>query len=80
MTKQYEKFLETIDEKLKHQFLRALKAVASDAYQSLDVKKLIGQDNLYRIRIGKWRIVFRKERGGNKILKIESRWDVYKWL
>lgn len=73
MTRQYQKFLETIDEKLKNQFLQALHAIASDDYTSFDVKKLIGQEGLYRIRIGKWRIVFRKEIGGNKILKIESR-------
>jgi mRNA-degrading endonuclease RelE of RelBE toxin-antitoxin system len=42
------------------------------------MKRLAGYDNLYRIRIGKWRIVFCREMGGNKVLKIESRGDAYK--
>lgn len=80
MTKQYEKFLETLEGNTKKHFFNALQAILQDSFESFDMKKLVGSQNLYRIRIGKRRIVFRREINGNTIIKIESRGDVYKGL
>lgn len=80
MTKQYEKFLATQDKKLRVQFLNALKAIETNNYLDLDLEKLSGHKDIYRIRIWKWRILFRRALTGNMIIKIESRWGVYKWL
>lgn len=80
MTKQYEKFLATLEGGIKLHFFKALQAIDQDRFEGFDVKKLVWFEDLYRIRIGKWRIIFRKESSGNKVLKIESRWDVYKWI
>lgn len=78
MTKQYEKFLETLEGNTKQHFLNALQAISQNKFESFDMKKLVGSRDLYRIRIGKRRIIFRRDSDGNKVLKIESRWDVYK--
>jgi mRNA interferase RelE/StbE len=35
-----------------------------------DVVKLAGQDNLYRLRVGDWRVIFSYENGGLVILAL----------
>ncbi|WKT57527.1 type II toxin-antitoxin system RelE/ParE family toxin [Candidatus Nitrosotenuis chungbukensis] len=44
----------------------------------LDIKKLKGYDNHYRIRVGDYRILFFREEGTAKIYDISHRSDVYK--
>ena len=44
----------------------------------LDIKKLKGYDNHYRIRVGDYRILFFREEGTAKIYDISHRNDVYK--
>jgi len=44
----------------------------------LDIKKLKGHDNHYRIRVGDYRILFFREDGIAKIYDISHRSDVYK--
>jgi mRNA interferase RelE/StbE len=47
---------------------------------NLDVKSLQGEDNLHRLRVGKWRIIFDR-RNAVKIIaieKIKPRGDAYK--
>jgi len=41
--------------------------------QNLDVKKLKGIDNIFRVRKGNIRIIFRKKNNSIKILTIERR-------
>lgn len=73
MTKQYEKFLKTLDASTKHHFLKAIQSIAQDDFSGQDIKKLGGFPDLYRIRIGKRRIIFRRGIADNTVLKIESR-------
>ena len=80
MTKHYEKFLATLEGSMKQHFFYALQAIDQDKFIWYDVKKLAGHNDIYRIRIGKRRIIFRREMAGNKVLRIESRGDVYKDL
>ncbi len=57
-----------------------IKDIVNNNLEKYDVKKLSWYKNTFRIRKGKFRIIFKKENWENILLKIESRWDVYKWL
>ena len=48
-------------------------------FAHLDVKKLKGHQNVYRLRSGNYRVIFEyfKDKGMIKILKIGKRSDVY---
>ena len=49
-------------------------------FENYDIKWLSGYDNLYRLRIGTYRIIFQNIDEKVRILFIWKRWDVYKWL
>ena len=55
----------------------------SENYSSLakSIKKLMGREENYRLRVGKYRVIFRKERGLVLILvlRIVHRRDVYRF-
>ncbi len=51
-----------------------------DKLESYSVKKLTWYKDLYRIRKWKIRIVFKKNDDEIKIINIDTRWWVYKWL
>lgn len=44
----------------------------------LDIKKLKGYDNNYRVRVGDYRILFFRESGTAKVYDVSRRGDVYK--
>ena len=44
------------------------------------IKKLDWKENLFRIRKWKIRIIFKKVWNDYFIVKIQTRWDVYKWI
>ncbi len=45
-------------------------------WEFLDIKKLKNNDNIFRVRKGKMRIIFKSDKNGNiKILAIEKRLD-----
>lgn len=48
------------------------------AHGKLDMKKLKGYDNHYRIRVGDYRIIFFRELGTAKVYDVSHRHDVYK--
>ena len=49
-------------------------------FEILDIKKLQWEENLYRLRIGKYRVIFEKQDKKLIIFVIDigSRWDIYK--
>jgi len=49
-------------------------------FQNYDFRQLSWFQNLFRIRIGNYRIIFSNNKWNIKILFIWKRWDVYKWL
>ena len=49
--------------------------IVSFNWRGLDVKKLKGYENIFRVRKGKLRIIFSKEKGEIFILTIERRSD-----
>lgn len=78
MSEQYEKFLKKLDHKRQKQFSDAIKVIKLDDLGKYDVKELQNNKQIYRLRLGKYRIIFRKTISGNRILTIQSRGDVYK--
>ena len=45
--------------------------------QLYDIKTLSWEKSTYRIRIWNYRVIFKKTKAGNKILKINKRGDIY---
>ena len=53
------KFLENHRE-VKEKFIEAFTKICKDPFtKEYDIKKLIGQDELYRLRVGKYRAIYR---------------------
>ncbi|MFN0093714.1 MAG: type II toxin-antitoxin system RelE family toxin [Dehalococcoidia bacterium] len=55
--------------------LRALREL--DRTGRGDVKKLQGGDERWRLRVGNWRVIFRKQPGGIAVTRILNRRDAY---
>ena len=71
-----EKALARLSEKESRQLRVILSALKnSRSFSGLDVKKLKGHDDIFRIRKGKLRVIFRSLRGEIFILSIERRSD-----
>jgi len=47
-------------------------------FKRFDVKKLKGQHNRFRIRLGEFRLIYEVERDEVLVLKLERRGDAYK--
>jgi mRNA-degrading endonuclease RelE of RelBE toxin-antitoxin system len=54
---------------------KLIKAILAGATKGLNLKKLIGHRNIYRVRSGSIRIVFLKESSNIRILEISRRSD-----
>ena len=68
------KALRKLDAKEQKLVREALILLQAGQYDTLDLKKLKGRDDIYRIRKGSIRIIFRKDRAGKiYILAIERR-------
>ena len=52
---------------------RVLKKIKTHKLESLDVKKLKGRQDIYRVRKGSIRIIFSRKGNNTKILAIERR-------
>lgn len=64
--KRAQKTLDKFDTKIQTKILDCLQSLTKDA-NSLDIKKLQGYENVYRISVGSYRIVFEPH---NKIITI----------
>lgn len=56
-----------------NRFEKAITAIQNDDFEDFDYKKLIWYEDLFRIRIWDYRIIFRQSPNWNKIIKIQSR-------
>ena len=63
------------DRRLPLRILIAVKGFGRDA--SGDVKKLEGQSNQWRLRVGDWRIIFLRTQGTMTVTRIANRRDAY---
>ena len=69
-----------MDKEDKLRILKILKRLESEDLDKLDIKKLKGYNYIYRIRVGDFRILFKKEKDTIKIFDIEKRGRAYRRL
>jgi mRNA-degrading endonuclease RelE of RelBE toxin-antitoxin system len=70
-----DKFLYKLDKKTRDIAGKAIVLILSGDFSMLDLKKLKGSENRYRVRVGRVRIIFDKTNNGNKIQDISFRND-----
>ena len=70
------KYLQDLDKKTCRKIIEAIDKLPIEG----DVKKLKGQKkkNIYRLRIGRYRTIFAQNKDVIRIVKIDTRGDVYK--
>lgn len=77
MTKSYLKYIFRQTPKLQKRFFEALEKIENGDLENLDLKKISGSEDSFRCRIGKFRIIFKKEADLGKIIEIDTRGDIY---
>ena len=70
-----EKFLKKLSKKEKFVLEECIENILNDKIEILDVKKLKGRDDIFRVRKGNIRIVYRKLDGNIMLLSIEYKND-----
>ncbi len=72
------KFLNSLDAKTKAKLKQRLKLLQSSPFRGQDIKLLHGYgEKLFRLRIGKIRIIYRVVDAGIEILDIDYRGNIY---
>ncbi|RLI84772.1 MAG: hypothetical protein DRO98_08290 [Archaeoglobales archaeon] len=67
-----------INKEWRSRILEVLRRLEDGDIARLDIKKLKGYENIYRIRIGDFRIKFKKEENIIKVFDIERREKAYR--
>lgn len=75
MSSNLEKFLAKITEKEKKILRGIIEKIIEKDLKGLDVKKLTGHENFFRVRKGDFRIIFKMSKADSKILGVERRAD-----
>ena len=70
-----DKFILKLDKKNRLILEKVIYLIVSGSLSLLDLKKLKGSENMYRIRVGKIRLIFEKTKDGNKIRDLSYRDD-----
>ncbi|MFA6227473.1 MAG: plasmid stabilization system [Candidatus Paceibacterota bacterium] len=68
-----EKFLSKIESRKRDIILELLYKIKTDDLRGLDIKKLQDQENCFRLRKGKIRIIYKRDSGYNNIVSVEYR-------
>ncbi len=68
-----DKFLYKLDKKTRTIIKKVISLIVLGDFSMLDIKKLKGNQNRYRIKIGRVRIIFDKIKSGNRIQDISFR-------
>ncbi len=75
-TEKAEKDIEKLENKIRNRVYKAIEKIEKGIIRR---GKLKGQDNSYKIRVGKYRVIFDIDREGNiLIIRIKLRKDVYR--
>ena len=77
MSEQYEKYLRKLSKELRIKLDNAIQKIIRWDFTGLDIKELKGNKRIYRARVGKFRILFRKNRNSGEIIEINTRGDIY---
>jgi len=67
------KALNKLSSKERQQLKKILSQINNRDFQDLDLKKLKGKDDVFRIRKGNMRIIFHKLNNSIKVLSVERR-------
>jgi mRNA-degrading endonuclease RelE of RelBE toxin-antitoxin system len=70
-----QKFINRLSKDRKSIIAEVVSKVVSGEFETLDVKKLKGRTNLFRVRVGRFRIFYKKHLGGYEIVDITNRDD-----
>lgn len=72
------KFINALDKKIRARLKKKLLELKMNPYQMKDVKKLQGGTGMYRLRLGKIRIVYKiLENQSMEIIDIDYRGNIY---
>ncbi|MFH1533561.1 MAG: type II toxin-antitoxin system RelE/ParE family toxin [Nitrospirota bacterium] len=71
------KFLKNLNKKEKILILKLIEKIIKNNLSKVDTKKLRGHKDLYRVRKGKIRIIFIKEKDKNTLINIDYRKNIY---
>lgn len=74
------KFVRQLTPKQKRQIQSVMNQIQSGQTEWLQIKKLVGYNNRYRVRIGSIRLVYTVTAGEYHIIDIDYRWSIYKNL
>ncbi len=76
-----EKFLKFIAKsQFKGILLKVLQDIYDDNLSKYDVKTIEWKKWYYRLRKGNIRFIFKKTENWNRVIDIDNRWDIYKWI
>ena len=78
MVEQFIKFIEKSP--YKAILLKIVQDIMENNLEKYDIKPIEGTTNLYRIRKGSIRFIFRKTSQGNRIIEVNNRGDIYKGI
>lgn len=70
-----DKFLFRLEQRQREKILAIVFKIQSGNLEGLDVKKLKGEISRYRVRSGKFRIVFETNQNGLNVISIEFKSD-----
>lgn len=82
MVDRIEKNLRKVDARQRQELTKIIERILQGSFQGLDIKKLQGSDHIFRIRKGKFRVIFSmKNEEDISILAVERRGDhtYYEW-
>ena len=79
-SKQVNKQIEALPKRIRETITEKIEKLAISPQQSQNVKALQGEDYLYRLRVGDYRVIYRLEHGELVVLvlKVQHRKDVYR--
>lgn len=78
MTSKIDKFLKSLNADLRLKLRNRLIELKSAPFESLDIKELKGFKNkVYRLRVGKIRIIYKIENKNIEIIDIDFRGNIY---
>jgi mRNA-degrading endonuclease RelE of RelBE toxin-antitoxin system len=77
MTDKIQKFIQSLDEKTRLKVHKRLGEIIDNTIDKKQRKKLQGQRDVYRVRIGKIRILYKQKKDDIEIVDIDYRGNVY---
>lgn len=78
MSERFLKYIQKLSPKEQKLFFGILDDIEHLRLEMYDIKKLKGFHDLYRLRKGKWRVLFQKQEHFGIVVDIDTRGNIYK--